>query len=308
MKSYPGRAAALLDALRLASGMTYKFAVPNIPRGGGKAVIDMPANFDPDLRPALLQRYGALVRQLNGLFLTGPEVCTSPAAMDIISLTAAPFVLCRTPARGGVGDPRPHTALGVFTGIQFVCEYLFRDTSLQSPRVLVQGTGSIGAPLIQSLREAGATVLFNDVDEAAIRRHRDDLGLEFAPSDIVYQTGCDFFAPCALGGILNPNTIPQLKCRAVAGGANNQLSTPQNAERLREKGILYAPDYVIDVGDAMAVPGLEILGWSRQKAETEAADTVRRALRGVLEQAVAEGIATELAARRIAEDHLSRVM
>jgi glutamate dehydrogenase/leucine dehydrogenase len=191
MKSYPDPAAAPLDALCLTSGMTYKFAVPSIPRGGGKAVIDMPANFDPDLRPALLQRYGALVRQLNGLFLTGPEVCTSPAAMDIISLTAAPFVLCRTPARGGVGDPGPHTALGVFTGIQVVCEYLFRDTSLQSPRVLVQGTGSVGAPLIQSF-EAGATVLFNDVDEAAIHRHRDDLGLEFAPSDIVYQPSVTF--------------------------------------------------------------------------------------------------------------------
>ncbi len=304
MKPYPDLRTALQDALRLAAGMTYKFAVPGIPRGGGKAVIDIPSNFDPQSRPALLRRYGALIRQLGGLFYTGPDVGTSSGDMDIIAETGAPYVFGRTFTAGGAGDSGPITALGVFAGLQVACEYLYGDSSLQGKRVLVQGAGHVGGKLIQHLLTAGAEVLFNDIDEAAIHNFRDELGLEFVPSEAVYKTDCDIFAPCALGGILNPRTIPQLKCRAVAGGANNQLSSPKDAERLRARSILYAPDYVINVGGAMALPGMETLSWSQAKAEKEVVGSVRQALLRVFELAAEEGITTEAAAHRIAEEHL----
>lgn len=306
MKSYPDVHAALQDALRLAAGMTYKFAVSDIPFGGGKAVIAIPPDFDQQSRLALLRQHGALIHQLSGLFLTGPDVGTSSADMDIIAETGSPYVFSRTPAAGGSGSPGPFTALGVFIGIQVACENIFGDASLKGRRVLVQGAGSVGEALIDHLRAVGADVVFSEVDESAIRRFRDELGLKLVPAEAVYATECDIFAPCALGGILNTNTISQLKCRAVVGGANNQLADPEDAEGLRAKGILYAPDYVINVGGAMAIIGMEIKNWTQEQAEQKLAETVRHALRRVFKLAAVEGITTEVAARRIAEERLSK--
>jgi leucine dehydrogenase len=308
MKPYPDLPAALQDALRLSEAMTYKFAIPGIPFGGGKAVIAIPPNFDPQSRPALLKRYGALIHQLGGLFYTGPDVGTSSADMDIIAETGAPYVFARTPAAGGAGSSGPATALGVFTGIQVACEHLFGEASLKDRRVLVQGVGSVGGALIEHLRAAGAEVTFSEVDEGAIRHFRDELGLQYVPAEAAYTTECEVFAPCALGGVLNANTIPQLQCWAVAGGANNQLASPEDAESLRARGILYAPDYVVNVGGAMAILGLETQGWTQERAEKEVAESVRRALRQIFELSAAERITTEAAARRIAEERLSAEM
>jgi leucine dehydrogenase len=305
MKSYPDVRAALQDALRLAEGMTYKFAGPGLPYGGGKAVIALPDGFDPQARLPLLRRYGAHVHQLGGLFSTGPDVGTSSPDMDIIAETGAPYIFGRTPAAGGSGSSGPSTALGVFAGIQVACEHVFGDPSLEGRRVLVQGTGSVGGSLIERLRAAGAEVSFSEVDEGAIQRFRDELGLEFVPPEAVYAADCDVFAPCALGGILDASTIPQLRCRAVVGGANNQLAGPEDAERLRARRILYAPDYVANVGGAMAILGLETQGWTREQAEREVAESVRRALHQVFGLAAEEGITTEAAARRMAERRLS---
>lgn len=305
MKPYASVQAALQDAMRLAAGMTYKFATPGMPFGGGKAVIVIPADFEAQSRPALLRRYGALIHQLGGLFSTGPDVGTSPADMDIIAETGAPYIFARTPAAGGAGDPGPFTARGVFAGIEETCEYLFGDMSLVGRRVLVQGAGDVGAKLINYLCDAGATVAFSEVDEGAIRKVRDDLGLEFVPPEAVYTTECDIFAPCALGGVLNADTIPQLKCRAVVGGANNQFATQEDAERLRARGILYAPDYVVNVGGAMAITSMEMKGWSQERAEREVVESVRRALRQIFEVASKEGITTDAAARQLAENRLS---
>ncbi len=305
MKPYASVQAALQDAMRLAAGMTYKFATPGMPFGGGKAVIAIPADFEAQSRPALLRRYGALIHQLGGLFSTGPDVGTSPADMDIIAETGAPYIFARTPAAGGAGDPGPFTARGVFAGIEETCEHLFGDMSLVGRRVLVQGAGDVGAKLINYLCDAGATVAYSEVDEGAIRKVRDDLGLEFVPPEAVYTTECDIFAPCALGGVLNADTIPQLKCRAVVGGANNQFATQEDAERLRARGILYAPDYVVNVGGAMAITSMEMKGWSQERAEREVVESVRRALRQIFEVASKEGITTDAAARQLAENRLS---
>jgi leucine dehydrogenase len=305
MKSYPDVEAALQDALLLAAGMTYKFAVPDLPYGGGKAVIDIPPDLDSESRLALLRRHGALVHQLGGLFLTGPDVGTSSADMDIIAETGAPYIFARTPAAGGAGSSGPFTALGVFTGIQVACEQVFGSVSLEGRRVLIQGTGSVGGSLIEHLRAAGASVVFTDVDDDAIRHFRDELGLEFVRPEETYGTACDVLAPCALGGILNASTIPQLKCRVVAGGANNQLADPRDAESLRVRGIVYAPDFVINSGGALAILGLETQGWTRARAEREVVETIHRALGQIFEVAAAQGITTEAAASQIAEERLS---
>jgi leucine dehydrogenase len=305
MRTYPDAASALADALRLAEGMTYKYAVPGMARGGGKAVIHIPGDLDPDARSGLLRRYGSLLQGLGGYFQTGPDVGTAPDDMDTIAETGAPYVFCRTPAAGGAGSSGPLTALGVFTGIQVACEHVFGEPSLTGRRVLVQGLGSVGEPLVEHLRRVGADVFFSEIDERLVQRYRDDLGLGFVAPEAVYATACDVYSPCALGGVLNADTIPRLDCRIVAGGANNQLSRPEDIEEFTARGILYVPDYVVNVGGAMGITGMEAMGWTLAQAEREVAGSVRRSLRRILELAAADNTSTAAAARRIAEEHLS---
>jgi len=158
--------------------------------------------------------------------------------------------------------------------------------------------------VIWHLRAAGAEVWFSDIADTAIHHYREQVGLRFIPPEAVYATDCDVFAPCALGAILNATTIAQLKCRIVAGSANNQLSGPEDSERLRVRGILYAPDYVINVGGAMALLGIETMGWSYEQAEREVVAGIQHALRHIFGTAQAKGITTETAARQIAEERL----
>lgn len=306
MKAYPDAEAALRDAMRLAEGMTYKFAVAGLPRGGGKAVLAVPPELGAEARAALLRRYGRLVAQLGGYFQTGPDVGTAAADMDIIAETGAPHVFARTPAAGGAGDSGPATAIGVFAAMRVTCERLFGDGALDGRRVLVQGAGSVGGELIERLRAAGARLLFSDVDETVVGRLRDEAGLEFVAPEAVYDADCDIFAPCALGAILSEETIPRLRCRAVVGSANNQLAAPEDADRLHERGILYAPDFVVNFGGAMATLGIETMGWSRAEADERVAHSIQSALRSVYALADAEDISTTEAAKWIADARLER--
>ena len=304
MKPYPSFKDALTDVLKLASGMTYKFSVVGFPRGGGKAVIAIPPDFDDSQRPDLLRRYGSLIQQLGGLYETGPDVGTSSVDMDIIAETGAPFVFCRSPAKGGAGDSAPATALGVFSGMQAVCEHLFKNSSLAGKRVVVQGAGSVGRILIDLLLKAGAEVLFSDVDQETICHLQDELGLSCVAADDIYGIQCDIFSPCALGGVLNQDTIPRLRCLAVAGAANNQLATAGDALQLKKRRILYAPDYVISAGGAIAISGMEAMSWTQKRADAEVR-SIRQTLRQVFTVAETEGITTDEAARRIAESRLA---
>lgn len=304
MKIYPDVASALRDAMRLSEGMAYKWAIPNIPYGGGKTVIAVPAGLNPKERVGLLRRYGQLVHQLGGLFVTGPDVGTNSADMDIIAETGSPYIFGRSEAAGGTGSSGPATALGVFLGLQVTCEYQFGSTSLEGKRVLVQGAGSVGGVLIKHLLAAGAQVSFSDVDTQAIAHYRDEMKLPFIPPNEVYSAECDVFAPCALGGVLSAETIPLLKCKVVAGGANNQLAEPADAKRLQARGILYAPDYIINAGGAMFLTRLGTKGWTREKAEQEMTEGIPRALKQVFYMAAVKGISTEAAGRRIAEARL----
>ena len=305
MKPYSDVQSALRDAHRLAESMAYKFALSGMSFGGGKTVIFIPDDLDPQSRHGLLRRYGAIVQKLGGLFFTGPDVGMSSPDMDIISETGSPFVFGRTTEAGGAGSSGPTTALGVFSGIQVACEHVFGERSLKDRRVLVQGAGSVGGALIEYLRSAGADVLFSDVEQGSICRFRDDFNLQCISADEVYSEECDIFAPCALGGVLNSKTIPQLNCRVVAGGANNQLAEPEDAERLMDRDILYAPDYVINVGGAMFLIGMETQDRTQEHMENEVTEGIQNVLQEIFELATAKDITTEAAARQVAEKRLS---
>ena len=304
MKSYPDVQAALLDALRLSEGMTFKFAASGMPFGGAKAVVAVPAGLERESRSALLRRYGSLIQQLGGLFRTGPDGGTTPEDMDVIATTGAPYIVSRTVEAGCAGDPGPFTALGVFTGIKLLCGRLFGEESVAQRTMLVQGAGDVGGSLIEMLREAGAEVLFSEVNEGLIRKFRDELGLRYVAPTAVHSTECDVFAPCALGAVLNAETIPRLECRAVAGSANNQLGAPEDAERLRARGILYAPDYVINAGGVIGIVGLELQGWARDRAQDAVVVNIRRNLGQIFQSAANEGTSTEAAARKLADGRL----
>ena len=303
MKTYPDLVKAVQDAHNLSAGMTFKFAVADLNRGGGKAVIALPAEFNAAGRNALLRRYGAFLKRMRGLFETGPDVGTTDRDMDVIAETGAPHVFCRTVKNGGSGDTGPATALGVFYGIQAVSKHLYDSPSLQGRRVLVQGAGSVGRPLIDLLERAGAEILFSDVDAELSAAIETTTSARFIPLEEVFETECDIFSPCAMGGVLSAEIIPKLKCQAVAGGANNQLATPEDAERLQARNILYAPDYAINIGGALVATLMGLEGKSRTAAE-QRVQSVADTLQHILQVAEANNFTTEKAAQQIAADRL----
>jgi glutamate dehydrogenase/leucine dehydrogenase len=303
MISYDDLASARRDAMRLSEGMTYKWAAAGFPRGGGKGVIAAPPGLDVRARAGLLRRYGQLVKDLDGRFWTGADAGTSAADMDVIAETGEPYVFSRTEANGGAGGSGPWTALGLFASLRAVAGRLFGEPSLAGRRVLVQGAGSVGRPLIERLVAAGAQVSFSDIEPEAARLLGSGGTAAYVAPERLFDTPCDVFAPCALGAVLNADTIPRLRCRAVVGAANNQLAEAEDAERLRAAGILYAPDFVVNAGGAIAITGIEALGWSREKAEREV-EGIAGTLSGILDLADREGITTDAAARRIAAQRI----
>jgi leucine dehydrogenase len=306
MKSYSDLDAAVYDAQRLAAGMTYKWAAAGSDMGGGKAVLFVQPDMVGGERNELLERYGALVEKLNGLFMTGPDSGTSVTDMDVIGQKAPGYVFGRSPAFGGAGDPAPFTALGVYCALEVSAQYLFSDPSLEDRQVVIQGGGNVGSKLAEILRTAGADVFFTDVNESAIHYCRDELGLPFIPAADIFDVHCDFFAPCALGGVLNGETIPRLNCKAVVGAANNQLATSEDAANLRGRGILYAPDFVTNCGGALAITGLETAGWTEEMATERIQDSIRENLSKIYEISDLQDITTDQAARRLAEMRLAQ--
>jgi leucine dehydrogenase len=265
LKPYAEPAEALRDALRLGEGMTHKFAVIDFPRGGGKAVLAVPRGFAARDRESLLLRYGQWLARLGGIFETGADLGTGSSDMDLIARHYG-GVFGRSRALGGAGDPGPETALGVFSGIRASCERAFGTSHLAGRTFLVQGVGSVGLALSRLLLEAGGEVRCSDVDPARVNAARQELGVAAVEPEAVYDEPCDVFAPCAVGGTLAPHTIPRLRCRIVAGAANNQLSRPEDGEALHQRGILYAPDYVVNAGGAIFLPAVESMGWSEEQA------------------------------------------
>jgi glutamate dehydrogenase/leucine dehydrogenase len=296
MKTYAEPSDALADAMRLSAAMTLKMAAVDMPFGGGKAVLAVPELVDGDARRDLLLRYADLVASLRGTFHTGPDVNTTVSDMDVIG-ERCPYVFCRSEEHGGSGNPGPHTARGVFHGIRASVRHVFGTDSLGERVVLVQGLGSVGGPLAEELVAAGARVLVSDVVPKRVA------GAEVVPAEEVIGAECDVYAPCALGGTLSAETIPRLKCRIVAGSANNQLAEPEDAERLRAAGILYAPDFVINAGGVLNSLGAELLGWTREQIEARLAG-IGDTLEEIYAKADAEGVTTEAAAEHLARTRI----
>jgi valine dehydrogenase (NAD+) len=303
MKPYPSPAEAEADARRLSAAMTLKMAAAGMDWGGGKGVIAVPAGLTGEARRGLLRRYGGLVASLGGRYHTAPDVGTTSEDMDVIAETAGSLVFGRTPARGGSGPSGPPTALGVRAAIGVTCEAAFGSASLAGRQILVQGGGSVGGSLIELLLAEGARVSFSDVETGAVRRFK-DRGLPFVPPEEVIGAACDLYSPCALGGVLTADAVPRLRCRAIAGGANNQLADAADAGALAAAGILYAPDFIANAGGACTGIRMEADGWSRERAERDVADRIAASLQAVFALARERGLTTDAAAREIARRRL----
>ena len=304
MKVYATPADGLEDAMRLSGAMTRKLAVAGLPFGGGKGVLAVPEIPTGQPRRELLLRYGDLVESLGGTYRTSSDMNTGEADMDVISERTG-YVFGRSVSAGGAGNPAVPTAVGVLHGIRASLAQVFGSDELHGRVVLIQGAGGVGSHLAEHLTEAGGSVLVTDLDPTragvvAARVHGD-----VVPAEDALETPCDIFAPCAVGGVLTIDTASRLRCRVVAGSANNQLAQPEAAEVLHARGILYAPDYVINSGGAIGLVGLEQLGWHQSELDAGLAQ-IGETLRDVYRRAEAGGISTSAAAEALAEERIGR--
>lgn len=243
---YANEASAIEDALRLAKGMSYKAVLAGLRQGGGKAVIVRPAHVDN--RAAVFEAFGRFIETLNGHYITAMDSGTSSADMDCIAQHTQ-----HVTSTTAEGDPSPHTAMGVFTGIRATALARLGSDNLEGLRVAIQGLGNVGYALAEQLHAAGAELLVSDLDSARVQRAVEQLGARPVASDALLATPCDILAPCGLGGVLNASSVAQLRCSAVAGAANNQLASADISDSLQARGILYAPDYVINAGGLIYV-------------------------------------------------------
>jgi glutamate dehydrogenase/leucine dehydrogenase len=296
MRVYPEPAEGLADAMRLSRAMTWKMAGADMSRGGGKAVLAVPELPTDEPRRRLLRRYGELVASLGGSYRTAGDMNISPADLDVVAETC-PWVYGTT---GRGGNSGRGTARGALHAIRAAVEHAFGSPELAGRRVLVQGAGAVGALLARELTDAGARVLVSDVDESRASA----TGCETVPPERALETEVDVYSPCAVGGTLNAESIPRLACRAVVGCANNQLANPEDATRLQERGILYAPDYVVSAGGIIQLLGLEDEGWNEAQLEERLAG-IGDTLRVIFTDADSEGITPDAAADRLVRRRLA---
>jgi leucine dehydrogenase len=304
LRAYPSPEDGLADGLRLSEGMTWKAAVGGLPHGGGKGVIAVSQLPQGEVREGLLVRYAQLVNTLGGNFRTGPDMNITQADVDLVA-QHTPYIFGRSISAGGSGSSGPDTAIGVLHGIRACVTHVFGEPTLEGRVVLIQGVGGVGEPLAELLVAEGATVIASDPDHERVAALVDRLHVASVSSEEAIGTECDVFSPCAIGGILNADTISRLRCRIVAGSANNQLATPEGAERLRTAGILYAPDYVINVGGGLHLYGLEQLGWDNATLQRHLAD-IGDTLATIFTIADENTITTLAAAGRIGSERLAR--
>jgi len=248
---YADPAGALRDALRLSRGMSYKNAMAGLPMGGGKAVVLLDENRTKT--PEMLSAFGDAIEALGGRYVTAEDVGASVA--DMVAIAERTEHVCGLPPQDGHGggDPGPFTAMGIFHGIRAAVAHKLGRDSMQGVRVAVQGCGSVGGGVARLLAKDGARLVLSDIDGARAQALADQLGGTAVPPDMIMGTPCDVFSPNALGAILDEEGIARLDCAIVAGGANNQLARRGDGERLHKRGILYAPDYVINAGGIINV-------------------------------------------------------
>ena len=291
--NYASEEEAIVDALRLSRGMTYKCAVAGVPLGGGKAII-IGDNKTGD-REKLFRAHGRFVDRLGGRYITAEDVGTGPADMEFIAL--------ETSYVGGLvgkgGDPSPWTALGVFRAIQAAAQYKWGDGDLRGKRVAIQGFGNVGHNLAKELHSAGARLIVSDVDAEKVKHAVQEFNAESVAADEIHSVEADVFSPCALGGVINDWTIPQLKAEIVCGGANNQLLEARHGGELEARGILYTPDYVANGGGVLS-GGADLFGWPPEKVRARVLG-IYDTLLSIFQIAKTEGISTDKAADHLAE-------
>jgi valine dehydrogenase (NAD+) len=295
---------ALVDVLRLSRAMTYKAACAGLDQGGGKAVII--GDPDTDKSEALLRAYARAVESLNGRYITACDVGTYPDDMAIIARETR-WVTGMDVAHGGSGDSGVTTAYGVHVALRAVAEHLWGSADLSARHVAVQGLGKVGSRLVEHLSEDGAKVTVADVSEDTVVRVSGRLAVDVVAPDEILEVDADILSPNALGAVLTESSIPRIQAAAVCGGANNQLGEVDDAARLAEAGVLYAPDYVVNAGGLIQVTDeLEPGGYSRDRALRKA-NGVGATLMEIFELAREEGVTTEVAAERVAENRIAAV-
>lgn len=300
---YPSRAAALTDVLRLSRGMSYKNALAGLPFGGGKAVIlEQPA---PPRSSALFEAFGRAVDSLGGAYITAEDVGTTVADMRAIASQTRFVTGVASSAGVAGGDPSPKTAYGVFLGLREGWCHVSGSEDLRKVRVAVQGLGGVGHHLCRLLHEAGAQLFVSDLRAERVERAQSEFGAITLAPELALFADVDILAPCALGAVLCDATIPQISARLVAGGANNQLATSEDGAALRERGILYAPDYVINAGGIICVAS-EYLGQGSEEEVLERIGRIPETLNEVFERAALTGLATNLIADRMAQERIAR--
>ncbi len=302
MWPYASEEEALIDVLRLSEGMTYKAAVSGLNLGGGKAVIIG----DPkrDKSEALLRAHGRFVDSLGGRYITAEDVGITVQDMEYVYMET-PFVTGVASAPGGSGDPSPVTAFGVYHGIKAAVRKVWGSPDLPGRSVAIQGAGAVGTSLAQNLAAEGVRIYVADIDPLRAQRVVEETGATAVAPEEVFGLDVDVLAPCALGAILNDETIPQLRCRIVAGGANNQLAEHRHGDELLRRGILYAPDFVINAGGLINVYS-ELQGYDPAAARNKARG-IYGTLLAIFERAEKDGIPTYQAAERLAEARIQEV-
>jgi leucine dehydrogenase len=295
---------AIIDALRLSRGMTYKSAISGLNLGGGKAVLIGEAS---KLKSeAYWRRYGKFVNSLNGKYITAEDVNTSKGDMEYIGMETK-FVTGKPEYSGGSGDPSPLTAYGVYMGMKAAAKKAFGSDVLTGKRVVVQGAGNVGQYLIGHLVEEGAVVYVCDINEAKLRQVVAKYpAVTVVDNDTIFEMEFDIYAPCALGATVNTESINKMKCPVIAGGANNQLADENvHGPMLVEKGITYVPDFLINAGGIINI-SIEIDGYNKERALTTVARIYDRTLT-IFDIAEKEGIHTQLAAMQMAEARIAQI-
>jgi len=303
MWTYATEVDAMKDAMRLARGMTYKWAAADVNLGGGKCVVIG----DPkrEKTEQLLRALGRAIQRLNGLFLTGPDVGTNLHDMEIMCRESR-YVVAVSESLGGPGDTSSETAFGVIQGMRACLNAVYGGSDLQGRTVAVQGVGAVGGDVVAQLVKAGAIVTITDVDSEKVAQIATAYGMKTVPPEEIYSLPVDVYCPCALGAVLNDITIPVLRCKIICGSANNQLAEDRHGEMIAQREIVYAPDYIVNAGGALTnIDSLAPGGFNRQRAHATVA-RIYQNMEQLLEISREQGIPTHRAADVLAEQRLAR--
>ena len=297
MWNYANEWEALNDVLRLSRGMTYKSAITGLDLGGGKAVIIGDAKTQKT--PELMRKFGAFVHSLSGRYITAEDVGMETKDMDIVN-DVTPYVTGISEARGGSGNPSPITALGVFMGMKAAAKYKFGSDNLSGKKVMVQGIGHVGETLVDYLAKEGALIEISDINEARLEEVSKKYGASIFRGSDMYAANVDIYAPCALGATINDETVHKIQAKIIAGAANNQLADENvHGPILMQRGILYAPDFLINAGGIISV--------NSEIAKYDHAETIRRTENiynntlEIFDYAVANNVTPQKAAMALAE-------